>query len=66
MAIGGVLEKIWSTDCPRLPAIFDHRSLLFAQSWKYFRNASSTFIELQFKHANLMSVQAIVGMVCLN
>jgi hypothetical protein len=31
--------------------------------WKWFRNACSTFIDLQFKERTLSAVQAMVGMV---
>ena len=31
--------------------------------WKWFRNATSTFIELQFREGSLGAVQAMVGMV---
>lgn len=34
------------------------------QGWKYFRNATSCFVELMFGNsANLSAVQALIGMV---
>ncbi|KUJ17595.1 uncharacterized protein LY89DRAFT_57986 [Mollisia scopiformis] len=30
--------------------------------WKWFRNASSTFLELQFREGNMSAVQAMIGM----
>lgn len=34
--------------------------------WKWFRNASSTYIDLQFREGNLNAVQAMIGMVRLS
>jgi hypothetical protein len=31
--------------------------------WKWFRNASSTFIDLQFREGSMLAVQAMIGMV---
>lgn len=31
--------------------------------WKYFRNASSLYIDLTFKEGNLMAVRAMIAMV---
>lgn len=33
------------------------------QHWKYYRNACSCFVDLLFKDCNVMSVQALCGMV---
>lgn len=33
-------------------------------AWDYFQNGASVMLELLMKNSNLLSIQAIVGMVC--
>lgn len=45
---------------PALMHAFENEN---APHWKWFRNATSTFLELQFQEGNLLAVQAMVGIV---
>jgi hypothetical protein len=34
------------------------------EAWKYFQNAATVLMELLLRNTDLMSIQAILGMVC--
>ncbi|KAI9852345.1 MAG: hypothetical protein M1838_001050 [Thelocarpon superellum] len=57
LAMGRMIRRSRNQDAVVGPALDEVEA-----SRKYFRNASSTFVDLQFKDYNLMSIQALVGM----
>ena len=63
LAIGSVFEQIRLQGSVQLGSIIDHQNPSLVQAWKYFRNASSNFIELFFRNSKLMAVQAVIAMV---
>ncbi|KAG8525701.1 uncharacterized protein KY384_000461 [Bacidia gigantensis] len=62
LAIGTMQQQMRVLKANDLGPILNHRNRLFTTAWRYFRNASSLFIDLTFQYPNVVSVQAMLGM----
>lgn len=63
LCLGSIRTKGERERHVRSSCLVDYTSMAKGTGAEYFRNASSCFLDLQFKEANLMAMQAMTLMV---
>lgn len=63
LAIGWILYPLNMNGSSPLPSAVKSNDIHTQSWWKWFRNAGSTYIDLQFREGSLLAVQSLIGMV---